>query len=259
MDTKGFLQNWIVKNVLLAAGGVLALVVILSIGLRILTHHGQHLTVPDLVNMTVPEARIAAANAGVTVKVEDSVYIRRMERGRVYRQQPPAGAQVKRGRRIALTINSVKAKKVTMPNLSGYSLRQAKAELLAKGLMLGRLEYVSDIATNNVLAQTIRGREVPPGAQVNMGTAVDLKLGRNDEDNVTYVPRVMGLKRVGAADVLLDNSLNVAFRYDGSVHSYADSLDAVVFRQSPAPSQAPVLMGSTVTLYLSLDPEKLNK
>ena len=55
------------------------------------------------------------------------------------------------------------AKKVSMPNLVGYSMRQAKAELNSRGLSLGKLIYVSDIATNNVLKQIYRNREIRPG------------------------------------------------------------------------------------------------
>ena len=121
MSVKGFFNNWIVKNLLLAIIIVAVLIVGTSFLLKALTRHNEEIRVPDFSNMTVSEARTAALAHNVRIDVTDSVYIKRMARGAVYRQVPEAGSRVKKGRRIALTINSVLPKKITMPNLIGYS------------------------------------------------------------------------------------------------------------------------------------------
>ena len=41
--------------------------------------------------------------------------------------------------------------------------------------------------------------------------------------------------------------------FDKNVRNYTDSLNASVTRQTPEASENPILMGSDVTLYLSLD------
>ena len=198
------------------------------------------------------------AARGMRSEVTDSVYIKRMERGVVYRQNPEAGNHVKKGRRILLTINAVNPKKVTMPNLVGYSLRQAKAELLSRGLNLGTLIYVEDIATNNVLKQLYRNREIKPGMPVESESSIDLVVGLNDMDNMTYVPYVTGLKYISAVSAVQDNSLNIQdLIFDNTVRDYSDSLDAVVYRQTPEISEEPLLMGSSVTLYLTKDITKV--
>ena len=127
---KGFFGNWIVRNILLAAILVLILIAGAGILLNVATRHNKEIVVPDLSNMTVAEAVRTANAMEMTVEVTDSVYVRRMERGVVYRHIPAAGSKVKKGRRIMLTINAVTPKSVSMPNLVGYSMRQAKAELL---------------------------------------------------------------------------------------------------------------------------------
>ena len=43
------------------------------------------------------------------------------------------------------------------------------------------------------------------------------------------------------------------------VRNYNDSTNAVVYRQSPGASQAPTPMGSDVTLYLTVNPERIPK
>ena len=181
-----------------------------------------------------------------------------MEKGAVFSQNPAAGSHVKKNRLIRLTINAINAKQVSMPNLVGYSMRQAKAELSSKGLALGKLIYVSDMATNNVLKQQYRGADIRTGTMIDSGSEIDLVVGLNDYDNQTRVPNVVGMKYTRAVDAVHDNSLNVArTTFDDSVKNYNDSLNAVVFRQSPSASSAPIGMGGEVSLFFTLDESKL--
>lgn len=256
---KGFFSNWIVRNITIAV----VLVVVLAVGamvfLNVVTQHNREIDVPDFSNLSVAEAEMLAAIEGVRVDVTDSVFVKRMKRGAVYRQNPAAGSKVKKGRRVVLTINAVNAKKVTMPNLVGLSLRQAKAELLSRGLVLNRLVYVQDMATNNVLRQLKGNRQIEPGTQIDSETEIDLVLGLNDLDNRTYVPDVTGLKNMSAVDAVFDHSLNIKnLRFDDTVKDYDDSLNAVVYRQDPMASDSvSVAMGEAVVLYLTIDTEKV--
>ena len=119
--------------------------------LKIGTMHNRELTVPDFSGLTVPEAEALAKDAQVRIDVVDSVFVKKMERGTVYKQNPLPGSKVKNGRRILITINAVATRKVTVPNLVGYSMRQATAELQSRGLTLGRLLYRSDMASTAVI------------------------------------------------------------------------------------------------------------
>ena len=183
-----------------------------------------------------------------------------MAKGSVYTQNPQAGSKVKRGRRLSLTINAVSPKKVVMPNLVGYSLRQAKAEIGSKGLLLGRLVYVDDIATNNVLRQQYKKKDIAPGTMIESGSVVDIVLGLNKSDSNTIIPEVVGMKYRMAEDALHENSLNINRAvFDRTVRTYADTLNAVVYRQSPDLGGISVLKGTGVYLYLSLDTDRVPK
>lgn len=254
-EKKGFFRNWIVRNLLLAFVIVVLLIAGAIVFLNVVTKHNQELIVPDFTNMSVEEASLAAAEAGMRVEVTDSVFVKRMQKGAVFRQNPAPGAKVKDGRRVVLTINAVNAKKLTMPNLIGYSMRQAKAELLSRGLVLGRLIYVQDMATNNVLRQLYRNKEIEPGTQIESESVIDLVVGLNNLDNRTYVPDVYGLKNNRAVETVQEHSLNVkSLRFDTTVKDYDDSLNAVVYRQVPEPSDSiAVGMGEEVVLYLTTD------
>ena len=251
---------WILKNLAGALLFFVALAVVANVLLGIFTHHGKVIQVPDMVGLSVREADHGADTAGVRIDVVDSIYVRGMAKGAVYKQNPAAGSNVKKGRRIMLTINATQPKRITMPNLVGYSMRQAKAELSSRGLNLGRLVYVDDIATNNVLKQQQNGRDVRPGSSVESGSDIDLVVGLNGSDNRTYIPNVMGMKYIRAVDVVHENSLNVGnLVFDASVRNYNDTINSVVYRQSPGASQAPTQMGSSVSLYLTVDPERIPK
>lgn len=252
---KGILNNWIVRNLLIALAIVVALVVGAMVFLNVATQHNKELIVPDLANMTVEEAQVVAADAGMRIDVTDSAFVKRMKRGAVYRQNPAPGSRVKEGRRIALTINAVNPRQITMPDLIGYSTRQAKAELLSRGLVLGKLIYVQDMATNNVLRQLHNNLDIEPGSMVDSEAVIDLVVGLNSRDNVTYVPYLAGLRNLSAVEAVHDHSLNLGrMRYDDTVKDYEDSLNAVVYRQVPEASDSiSVKMGSSVELYLTLD------
>lgn len=254
-EKKGFFRNWIVRNLLLAFIIVVLLIAGAIVFLNVVTKHNQELIVPDFTNMSVEEASLAAAEAGMRVEVTDSVFVKRMQKGAVYRQNPVPGAKVKDGRRVVLTINAVNAKKLTMPNLIGYSMRQAKAELLSRGLVLGKLIYVQDMATNNVLRQLYKNKEIEPGTQIESESVIDLVVGLNNLDNRTYVPDVYGLKNNRAVETVQEHSLNVrSLRFDTTVKDYDDSLNAVVYRQVPEPSDSVAVgMGEEVVLYLTTD------
>lgn len=261
MAKKSYKNPWVTIFKHLCVISVLALILVFGakIFLNLFTRHGREIRVPDFSNLTVVEAEHLARKSHLRVEVTDSVFLKRMRKGAVYRQSPTPGSHVKKDKRITLTINANIGKMVTMPDLVGLSMRQARAELLSRGLVLGRLVYTQDMATNNVLKQMHSDLEILPGTMIESESVIDLVVGLNGYDAVTYVPDVMGLKRMSAVGAVHDNSLNIrALRYDESVKDYDDSLNAMVWRQTPEPSDSiSVNLGSDVTLYLTLDEHKI--
>ena len=156
-------KSSLTQNILLILGILVLGYIIIIVFLRVITRHGQEFEVPDLYGMTLAEAAKATESLDLRLEVTDSVYIRGMERGAVSRQNPEAGSKVKKNRRILLVINSVIPRQSTMPSITGFSLRQARTELASNGLNVGKLIYVEDMATNNVLAQQYNGEDIAPG------------------------------------------------------------------------------------------------
>ena len=204
--------------------------------------------------MSVQQAEELARSHSMRLEVTDSVYINRMAPGAIFRQNPQAGGKVKKNRRILLTINAMLPKMVSMPSTVGYSLRQAQSELLSSQLVLGKLIYVDDIATNNVIEQLYRGRPIAPGAKLPGESVIDLKVGVNRKDSAaTFVPEMRAVPYRLVRERLAEHSLNIKkLFFDESVKNYADSMSALVYRQIPQASDTvQVELGTGVTLYLS--------
>ena len=238
---------------------VIAILLITIISLKIITRHNIELEVPDFSGMTVVEASRLAQERELRLEVTDSVFLPRIGRGEIFRQNPAAGSRVKKNRRVLLTINSIEPKRVSMPSVTGFSLRQAKAELATRQLNLKRLIYVEDMATNNVLGQLYRGREIEPGTLIESESEIDLKLGISPDNSMTSIPTVIGYSLLTAKDILTDNSLNIGrLSYDNSVESYSDSLTSFVIQQSINPTDSlQYILGTTIDLTLSIDKSKL--
>ena len=143
--------NPISRNLVLAACAIIVFMCVVNLLLNLFTRHGQVRDVPDFSGMTVEEAVKAGKGASLKIEVNDSLYVPAYPGGVILEQNPSAGARVKSGRHIFVTINSFHQKMVTVPYVTGFSLRQAKNNLEMAGLEIKELIYKSDIATNYVL------------------------------------------------------------------------------------------------------------
>ena len=235
--------------------GIVVVIIIFSLWcLTLFTRHGQALIVPDFTGMSVEQAKKTAKLNFLVIEVIDSLFLPNQSRGTVLRQIPHSGGSVKKNRRILLTINSVVPRKVNAPSLVGFSLRQAKAELISRNFHLGTLYYEDDFATNTVLEQMYKNSTLIPGSPIDSHSVIDLVLGVDPEHNIAYVPNVLGLSLENAKDLITDHYLNIGtVSYHNTVLTAIDSLSAVIVHQEPQASNSAIhFMGSVVNLTLSL-------
>lgn len=255
-----FWKRWYMLTLYRIVAAVAVLTFVIFYSLDFITRHNRELVVPSFVGMDMQSALAAAESAGVRLSVTDSVYLSGMDRGLIYRQNPAAGSSVKKNRRIFLTINSVNPKLVVMPDVVGYSLRQAKAEITLSGLRVGKLVYVNDMATNNVLRQNHDGKPALPGEKIEAESEIDLVLGLSQDDRFTYAPCLTGQYMPSARDMIIESSLNVGrMHFDETVKTYTDSITALVYRQNPvADNTVNIPIGSKVDIYLTKDQDVLD-
>ncbi|NJO89747.1 MAG: PASTA domain-containing protein [Chloroflexia bacterium] len=225
--------------------------------LNVVTHHGEGLSVPDFTGKTLKQAIADAKEVDLKIEVNDSVYNAPGKKGTIIKQNPSPDFKVKKGRTIHVQIKAFNPERIKMPDFTGVSLIQAKADIETYGLKIGKLQYVPDIATNNVLEQMYNGRPIAPGTVIEKDSRIDLVLGMGDSNEATVVPDLQGLTRSSAIQKATDNSLNIgAMVFDETVLTTEDSTMAMVWKQTPVKNYQ-TTMGSIIDLWLTLDPEKL--
>lgn len=257
--SKKFFFHPLVKTPLLAVGILLLLVLGFFGFLRFFTGHGTSVEVPDFSNLTIEQAQQVAHSKRLRLVITDSVYIATRKPGTVVDQNPKAEARVKSNRKIFITSNAINPILEVMPNLVGLTLRQARSVLQLQGFKVGRLNFVPDIAVNNVLEQKMAGEEVEPGERIPRGSEITLVLGKGLYNEKTVLPRVIGMTLGEARNLLHDASLNLGrFSFDDTVLDHSDSLNARVYSQYPNPTaMINIGFGAQVDLWLTLNESRI--
>ena len=249
-DTK-----WLLKQIALAVVAAFVTMVVILFIFRLITRHGKEIVVPNLVSMNMQEAKRVARQHHVRIKISDSTYVPKMQKGIIYRQNPAPGSNVKKGRRVMVIVNSTIPKMSKVPNVVGQSLRQAQGTLNSSKFRVGKLIYVPDIATNNIISQLYNGKAITPGRELPMESEIDLEVGLGSSGSMTRIPNLKGVSYYDVKNELVYYCLNVnKMVFDGSVRNYADTIAAVVYKQEPAPTKsANYKLGTAVTLYLTVN------
>lgn len=235
MDFLRFLISKIFfKHLLLAVSISLVLLLIILVWLKIYTHHGQAISVPNLTGLTVEEVDDVVSSRKLNYMVIDSIFANDMPRGTVVKQNPRPNSKVKVRRKIFITMNAVNPEKVTMPNLVSLSDRQAILALENAGLLLGQISYKPDFAVNSVLQQNYNGSVIKEGTMIEKGTSIDLVLGMGLSNEKTNIPDLQGLNLEDAKAAISRQYLNFGLAtFDQSVLTGEDSSMAWVYRQNP--------------------------
>ncbi|MCG8411819.1 MAG: PASTA domain-containing protein [Bacteroidales bacterium] len=243
------------KHLLLAIGVFLGLIAITFFILRIYTHHGRRLSVPDFSGLTLEETIKKAKANKLRIEIADSVYNNNLPKGTVIKQNPEPNFKVKKRRRIFITLNAMNPEQIRMPNIVDVSIRQAEAILKNAGLEIGRLIHVPDIAVNSVLKQKFEGKDIEEGVLIPKGSKIDLVLGMGLSHQKTQIPDLDRYTLSDAKKTILRAALNVgAVIYDESIATAEDSLNAKIWRQYPSfKDNKKIRLGSTIDLWITVD------
>ncbi|WP_338063650.1 PASTA domain-containing protein [Algoriphagus faecimaris] len=216
------------------------------------THHGETVSVPDLEGYTFEESvQILEASGLNYVVTPDSAFSTDEKPLAVLKQLPPAEEQVKKERKIYLTLNARNAPLIKMPNLVNLQLKNVQEILANNGLERGELIYVPDIGINVVLEQKYRGVNVEEGFEVPKGAKIDLVVGDGIGNQVLSVPNFIGLDEVDAEFLILGSGLRIGNKN----YLQNDTIPVgFVFRQSPE-RDSQVKTGEIVDLWISKDPD----
>ena len=144
------------------------------------THHGESIIVPNINGLPLEEAGKELNKKNLELEVVDSNYVKGMPAGAVLEQKPVAGAKVKIGRTIYLTINTGEIPKVAIPDIiDNSSYRQAEARLRAMGFKLTEPEYIEG-EKDWIYGVKYNGKELTSGEKIPREAVLTLCVGDDE-------------------------------------------------------------------------------
>lgn len=176
--------------------------------------------VPNVVGKQVTVAKHILEDNHLRVSVSE-VSNPDVPAGQVISQSPEANEQVKEQRTIHLVV-SKGVGDITMPDITGMTLDQARSRLKNLGLVIGKISAGTDDSKEDgvILMQS------PPGdSKVTKGATVDVTVNRVKSKKVE-LPNLVGMTVKDAKDALASLGLNAAI-------SGAGDDTAVITQQSP--------------------------
>jgi beta-lactam-binding protein with PASTA domain len=181
MKVKKFFKKFASWHLWLNLLGMVAFVVLLLVGLKWwllkYTHHGEGIEVPDLYGKNYLEAQEAVAELGLRIEANDSTYLKDMPAGSIVVQSPVKGMNVKEGRIIYVTINSLTIPRVRIPDIvDNCSYRVAIAKLQALDLRVLPPKLI-DGEKDWVYGIKLDGRDLHAGDMVARESQLTLVIG----------------------------------------------------------------------------------
>ena len=236
------------KTIVFSALTLFALFFIWLKSLDIYTANNRHIQVPDFSGIHVSNLDSAFKKNNLRYIIIDSIFDKNTDKGVVVDQSPEPNFEVKKNRRIYLTINSLQRQRVYFPEIYDLTLRQAVKKLNDNKLVVGDLEYKVDIARNKILGHSVNGISINAGQELFEGTTVDLLVGKGVGDDYIDMPNLVGLNRVEANIILKTLSLNIGLEiFDSKI---TDSSTAIITNQKPEYIEGEKInTGSSIDLF----------
>jgi beta-lactam-binding protein with PASTA domain len=255
-----------VKQGILAAITLVALILLLFFWMSSYTSHGQEQPVPDLIGMDLRAADQLLHEQGLRLVPEDSSYVEGAKPGSIISQNPafeymPVDSSgvmkrmVKKNRKIYVTIASYLPPRVEIPDLVGKSKRIALDLLAITGIKVEAMEYVPDnVCTDCVLKQLYKGKKIEAGTKLYKGESITLILGKKDASYVN-VPKITGFTYKEAKNILNRLSLNMGTVLGGcdDCISSLDTAQTYILQQTPDIGGS-LNVGGSIDVYLTDDP-----
>ena len=161
----------------------------------------------------------------------DSIYVDTVKPMSVIRQLPDADEIVKANRTVLLIVSRAIPPLVEMPNLIGYSYRNAEMVLKNMDLKIGDTTFRPDFAKNAILEQVYNGQPIKPGMQIRKGSVISLVLGDGVGQKEFTIPIITGMQFCAARDILQANGIVIgAVVTDANV---SDTCNAWIYKQNP--------------------------
>ena len=159
--SKSFFKN---AFLIIVVSGLLLFSLILFLNLN--TKHGDFVVVPDLIGKTIIEFDEDLSELNLKYIVSDSGNFNPEFKINSVLDQSP---------------NASDFEMVQIPKITGITVRQAKKTIESLGFVFGEIEYVDDIARDEVISITNDSIELKEGDFLKKTSIIDFKLGNGKQ------------------------------------------------------------------------------
>ena len=157
--------------------GALGLFWVISFTLKLITHHQEYLEVPNLEGVAITALPSFMEQQNLRFEIIDSTrFVPDLPPLSVIDHLPGAGSEVKKNRKIYLTVNPG-YRQITVPNLIQITKRNAESIINSVGFELGEITYKDNIGKDMVLEIAHKGKTISPGVLLPKTSKIDLVLG----------------------------------------------------------------------------------
>lgn len=229
---------------LLAAGIAFATgLAVFHFGMLAFVRSGAESKVPDLVGLSLAEARDGLEQAGFLGVEERQEHSSDFGEGVIVTHRPEAGVPLRKGRKVWLTV-SLGLRRTATPNVAGLSYRQGAIVLDREALTVGSVSRVHHprVERGSVIAQ-----DPPAGAALPEGARVDLLVSLGPPPGIWVLPDLAGRPSQEVESLLRRQGLRVG---DKTVVIDRSVLPGTVLEHEPGPGQR-VEEGSEIALVVS--------
>lgn len=182
------------------------------------------ITVPDLSDLTVDQARQRLKDVGLVVGKITQQSVDGKKDGVVIAQSPSGDSKVSKGTTIDLVVNKAKAKKVKVPNLVGMTLKDARDTLsnahLGVNQVAGSVEEKAVVIEQSIKA----GDEIDEGSTLNLTTEFKEDKKKSEKKEESSSNKTTGTVDVTVPSGSKNQELKIVVKDDeGSAVIYDDT------------------------------------
>ena len=238
-------------RLILVIGGVGLLILLLFfyVFLPSYTRQGEQVIVPDVTDKNYEEAIELLEGTGLSYNL-DTLYDfnPNFDPLAVTKQEPPAQAKVKPGRKVYLYINRDTPSRIPFPNVIDKSLFEARAELDKWGIRIGKVQFVEGEFANLVEKVYFKNKVLRTGEMVEKFSSVNLVVSKGPGDNAAYISGVNMLVGDAVHALHMQGFAVGQIKYEPN----SKEEEGIVFRQDPRYQEGDSLgRGRSITLFVA--------
>lgn len=201
---KNLLEKPFVNKSLITLGAIIVFLLIFDNIIMPWYVSSSEEVVPKVVGLSDSLAIEKLEDVGFEPVISDTSYGTNQPAGKIFLQKPEAGKIVKKGRTVYLFVSGGE-QLVTVPQLKGKNIVDAKLALERVGLKLGQVELVA----SNYPKDMIFDQQYVEGTKLKKGETIKIFVSSGQTEGTIEVPDLIGKSLSEAQRILSENSLSV--------------------------------------------------